>query len=74
MQTWDRLTRPVLAVRVRSRWERCPIISVQLYRDGHVAVQVDIHLDSDTVYQARTYRWDPRAMYILRRGDPPHEL
>ena len=74
VQTWPHLSRPTLAIHVRGRWERCPVIAVHRYPDGRIAVQVDIHLDSDTSYQARTYRWDPDAMSIVRRGDPPLEL
>lgn len=73
VQTWERLTRPTLAIYVRDRWRRCPLISRQRLRDGRTIVQVDIHLDSDTSYQARTYWWDGDAMYITKAGDPPFE-
>lgn len=73
VQTWDRLHRPTLQVYVRGQWHRCPVIALHRYRDGRIAVQVDVHLDSDTSYQARTYRWNPDAMRIIRRGDPPLE-
>nr|WSX25530.1 hypothetical protein OG690_38250 [Streptomyces tubercidicus] len=73
VQTWPRLSRPVLDIHVRGQWRHCPVIAVQRYPDGRVAVQVDVHLDSDTSYQARTYRWDPDAMRIVAAGDPPLE-
>ncbi|MFI0156176.1 hypothetical protein [Streptomyces lydicus] len=74
VQTWARLTRPALDVYVRGRWRRCPVIALHRYEDGWLAVQVDVHLDSATSYQARTYRWDPAAMRIARRGEPPLEI
>lgn len=33
--------------------------------------QIDIPLDNDTTYQARASRWDPSAVHIVRRGEPP---
>ncbi|BCK74068.1 hypothetical protein Srufu_080210 (plasmid) [Streptomyces libani subsp. rufus] len=74
VQTWPRTTRPTLVIRIRGQWRRCPVIAVHTYRDGQRAVQVDVHLDSDTSYQARTYRWDPDTMSVVRRGEPPLEL
>ncbi|PBC72306.1 MULTISPECIES: hypothetical protein [unclassified Streptomyces] len=73
VQTWPRTSRPALRVFIRGQWRRCPVIAVHRYRDGRTAVQVDVHLDSDTSYQARTYRWDPDAMRIAAAGDPPLE-
>lgn len=74
VQTWPRLSRPALEVFIRGQWQHCPVIAVQRYRDGRLAVQVDVHLDSDTSYQARTYRWDPDAMRIAAAGDPPLDI
>lgn len=74
MQTWPRASRPALRVYIRGVWRYCPVIAVQRYPDGRVAVQVDVHLDSDTSYQARTYRWDPDIMRIAERGEPALEV
>ncbi|MGY5127340.1 hypothetical protein [Streptomyces nigrescens] len=73
VQTWPRLSRPVLRIWIRGVWRRCPVIALHHYPDGRRAVQVDVHLDSDTSYQARTYQWDPAAMRIVAPGDPPIE-
>lgn len=73
VQTWPRTSRPALRIWIRGQWRRCPVIALQHYADGRRAVQVDVHLDSDTSYQARTYRWDPAAMRIVARGEPPIE-
>ncbi|MFG2532770.1 hypothetical protein [Streptomyces sp. NPDC048516] len=74
VQTWPRTTRPALVIRIRGQWRCCPVIALHRYEDGRRAVQVDVHLESDTSYQARTYRWDPAAMSVVHRGDPPLEL
>ncbi|MEU7435674.1 hypothetical protein AB0B07_33275 [Streptomyces sioyaensis] len=73
VQTWPRTSRPVLRIWIRGEWRWCPVIAVHRCRDGRTAVQVDVHLGSDTSYAARTYRWDPDAMRIARRGEPPLE-
>ncbi|MGW7636152.1 hypothetical protein [Streptomyces decoyicus] len=71
VQTWPRTSRPTLRIRIRGQWRRCPVIAVHRYQDGRTAVQVDVHLDSDTSYQARTYQWNPDAIRIAAAGDPP---
>lgn len=73
VQPWPRLSRPALRIFIRGEWRYCPVIAAHRYPDGRTAVQVDIHLDSDTSYQARTYRWDPAAIRITVRGKPPFE-